>query len=242
MDFLFYVGCVGSYDKRANEAVRALGALLAELGFSFGVLGDAENCDGNEVNMVGEKGLFQLLVEKNVQQFKALNIKKVIAFSPHAYNIFKNEYPKYGGNFEAIHYTQLLREIVKSGKLHFSKKLNVCVTYHDPCFLGRYNEEYNAPREVLKSIPGVKLIEMERNKQYSLCCGGGGGNFYTGYLNGRENSPNRIRVREAYETGAEILAVSCPICLIMLDDAVKSEGLEDKLIVQEISEIVKDAL
>lgn len=136
----------------------------------------------------------------------------------------KNEYPQLGGDFEVIHYTQLLRDIIRSGRLDVSKGLNARITYHDSCLLGRYNGEYDAPREILRGILGVELLEMERSREDSFCCGGGGGNFCTGFLNGGENSPSRIRVREAYNTGAEILAVACPICNIMFTDAAKVEG------------------
>lgn len=241
-DFLYYVGCTGSYDTRGKKVAKTLGELFLESGLSFGVLGVDEDCDGNEVNVLGEKGLFQLLAEKNIQKFQKLGVKKIVTLSPHAYNVMKKEYPRYGGNFEVMHYTQLLQEIIKSGKLDISKGLNARVTYHDPCFLGRYNEEYYAPRKILQSIPGVKLVEMPRNRENSFCCGGGSGSFYTGLLDGREDSPSRIRIREAYNTGAEILAVTCPDCMVMLDDALKVEGLEDKLTIKDISEIVKAAM
>lgn len=241
LEFLYYVGCVGSYDTRANKMAKALGEIMLKSGISFGVLGSDEDCDGNEVNMLGEKGLFQFLAEKNIQKFKKLSVKKIITLSPHAYNAIKNEYPAYSGNFEVMHYTQLLRETIKSGKLNVSKGLKTRVTYHDPCFLGRYNKEYDAPRDILKSISGIELLEMKRSKENSFCCGGGAGQFYTSLLDSAENSLCRIRCREAYETGAEILAVACPVCLTMFDDAVKMEGLEDKLTVKDISEILKEA-
>ena len=215
-----------------------MGDVLTKAGLSFGILGDEEECDGNEVNMLGEAGLFDMLVEKNVGKFKDLGVKKIVTLSPHAYNAFKNDYPK---DFEVFHYTQLLRDLIKDGRLDVSDGFDAKITYHDPCFLGRHNDEYDAPREVLNSIPGVELIEMERNRENAFCCGGGGGNFYTDFLGGGEDSPARIRVREAYDTGAEILAVACPVCLTMLYDAVKVEGLEEKLKVKDVSEIVREA-
>jgi Fe-S oxidoreductase len=240
-EFLYFVGSTGSYDTRGNEIARALGEVLLKSGVSFGILGCDEDSDGNDVNTLGEKGLFQLLADKNIQTFKKLGVRNIVTLSPHAYNAMKNHYPSYGGNFEVMHYTQLLWKIIKSRKLQFSKGLNARVTYHDPCFLGRYNKEYDAPREILRAIPGIKLVEMERNREDSFCCGGGGANFYTDLLGGRENSPNRIRVREAHNTGAEILAVACPNCMTMLEDAAKEEGLEEKLVVRDVSEIVKES-
>lgn len=240
-EFLYYVGCTGSYDTRSNEIARALGEVLLKGGVSFGVLGSNEICDGNDVKMLGEEGLFKLLADHNIRMFKKLGVKKIVTLSPHAYNVIKNYYPQYGGKFEVRHYTQLLWEIIKGGKLDVSKELKARVTYHDPCFLGRHNKVYDAPREILRSIPGIELVEMERNRENSFCCGGGAANFYTGLLGGRENSPNRIRVREAYDTGAEILAVACPNCMTMLEDAVREEKLEGKLTVKCISEIVRES-
>ena len=238
-EFLYYVGCVGSYDTTSQKAAKALGDVLLQSGLSFGILGSEENCDGNEVDMLGEKGLFEKLREDNTRTFKDLGVKKIVTLSPHSYNAMKNNY---SNEFEVFHYTQVLRDLIKAGKLDVSKGFKAKVTYHDPCFLGRYNSEYDTPREILTAIPGVELIEMERNRENAFCCGGGGGNFYTDILGGGKDSPSRIRVREAHNTGANILAVACPICMLMLEDAVKTEGLEEELAVKDISEIVKESL
>ncbi len=241
-DFLYYVGCIGSYDERGMKIAQSLGHVLLSLGLSFGILGSEEGCDGNEVNGLGEKGLFELLAKDNIDTFKRLTIKKIITLSPHAYNTIKNDYPQYGGNFEVMHYTQFLRDMIKDKKIVFSKDLDSRVTYHDPCFLGRYNNEYDAPREILREIPGVELIEMERNRENSFCCGGGGANFYTDLFGSEENSPARIRIREAHATGAKILAVACPACMTMLEDALKVEDLEQEISILDISEIIERAL
>jgi Fe-S oxidoreductase len=235
------VGSTGSYDARGNEIARSLGEVLLKGGVSLGILGSDEDSDGNDVKTLGEKGLFQLLADRNIQLFKKLGVKNIVTLSPHAYNTLKNHYPLRGGSFDVMHYTQLLREILRSGKLRLSGSLNGRVTYHDPCFLGRYNKEYDAAREILQAVPGVKLVEMQRSRENSFCCGGGAANFYTDLLKRGGSSPNRIRVREAYETGAETLAVACPNCMTMLEDAAKEEGLEDKLAIKDISEIVKES-
>jgi Fe-S oxidoreductase len=235
-EFLLYVGCVGSFDEKGQKSARALGEVLLKAGVSFGILGSEEECDGNESYLLGEKRIFKMLMEKNLSLFDKLSVKKVITLSPHSYNALKNYYPN---KFEVFHYTQIFGDLISKGRLNLPVKLNARVTYHDPCFLGRHNSEYEAPRQVLKAIPGVELIEMERNRENSFCCGGGSGNFYTDFFGGGENSPARIRVREAIETGASILAIACPVCAIMLDEAVKGEGLEEKLIVKDISELVK---
>lgn len=225
-----------------KKIAQALGEVLLCSSLSFGILGSKENCDGNEVNLLGEKGLFELLALKNIEKFKELGVRKIVTLSPHAYNAMKNDYPQYGGNFEVKHYAQLLRDIIRSGEIDVSRGFNARITYHDSCFLGRHNEEYDAPREVLQSIPGIELVEMERSRENSFCCGGGQGNFYLDLLHGGENSPGRIRIREAYETGVEILAVTCPSCMTMFDDAVKTEGLDEKLTVKDVSEIVREAI
>jgi Fe-S oxidoreductase len=234
-EFLYYVGCEGSYDTFGQRMAQNLAELLVKAGVSFGILGEEELCSGNDVRLLGERGLFEMLVEKNMKTFKDLGVKKIVTLSPHDYNAFKNMYPEYGDMPEVIHYTQLLHELIKNGKIKLSS-FNAKVTYHDPCFLGRYNNIYDEPREILKSIPGIELVEMKRNKENALCCGGGCGNFYFGFLN------SKARIREAYNTGAEILAVACPSCGTMLESASKENGLEDKILIMSIPEIVKKTL
>lgn len=236
-EYLLYVGCLGSYDEVAQQMARSVAGLLARAEVSFGILGRNEGCCGNEVHNMGEMGLFQALAEKNVKQFQELGVKKVVTLSPHAFNIFKQDYRQYGANFEVFHYTQLAQELLKRGRITPTPN-RVTVTYQDPCYLGRYNKIYEEPRRILKATPGVHLVEMSRVKKDSFCCGGGSGNFFTDLLTG-ENSPGRIRVREARETGAEVLAVACPACMVMLTDAVKAEGLEGKLAVRDVSQIVQ---
>jgi len=236
-EFLFYVGDEGSFDERGIKVAKAVGTFLVRSGISIGILGSEEISDGNEVKTLGESGLFEVLVERNIKRFKELGVKKIVTLSPHGYNSIKNEYKKMGGDFEVFHYTQLLAKLIEDKKI-ILPELKMSVTYHDPCYLGRYNQEYEVPRKILKSIPGIDFREMELIKEEAFCCGGGGGNFYTSMLGSGVNSPSRIRVRQAYETGAEVLAVACPLCAKMLDDAVKDEGLDEKLRVKDISEII----
>ncbi len=240
-DFLYYVGCEGSFDNRAQSAARAIAKLLLKSGVSFGVLGVDEISDGNEVEMLGEDGLLEDLATKNIQQFSDLAVKNIITLSPHSYNVFKNRYPDFDGHFNVFHYTQILSELIKTGKLSAPETSEMRITFHDPCFLGRWNQEYDAPRKVLMAMKGVNLVEMERNKKGALCCGGGAGNFLTDFLGGSDESPARIRAREAHDVKADILAVACPNCLTMLEDAVKVEGLEDEIKVMDISEIFYQA-
>jgi Fe-S oxidoreductase len=237
-EFLYYVGCVGSYDTCSQKAAKALGTLLLKSGISFGILGEKEDCDGNEVLMLGEHSLFEHQRDKNTQMFNELGVKKIVVLSPHSYNAFKQNY---SDGFEVFHYTQLLWNLMQKGQLDISREGKTKVTFHDPCYLGRHNKEYDAPRQILRALPGVDLVEMERNKNNSFCCGGGGGNFYTGILGSGEDSPARARIREARDTGAEVLAVACPVCRMMFEDAVKTEGLEEEMAVRDIAEILAES-
>jgi len=236
-EYLFYVGCVGSYDEVGQKIARTVGRLLLDLGISVGMLGSEETCDGNEVRILGEIGLFTKLAEDNIKKFKKMGVKKIITLDPHALNVFKKDYPKLGGDFEAVHYTEILARLIEEKRVAFSG-FSGKVTYHDSCYLGRHNLIYSPPRETLRSIPGLELVEMRRNQVSAFCCGGGGGNFFTDILGGGENSPNRVRVREAFETGAQVIAVACPNCAKMLTDAVKAEEPEAKTEVLDIAEIV----
>jgi len=239
-DYLLFIGSTGSYDTRAQQVARSLSDLLNKAGVAFGILGEKEISDGNEVARIGEKGLFEELALNNVETFNENKVTKIITLSPHAFNTFKNEYPEFDGNYEVMHYSHLLKELISSGKLKLNSNLEGKITYHDSCFLGRYNNEYDLPRELLKTIPNLNLIEMERSKENSFCCGGGGGNFVTDLVGGKE-SPSNQRIREAYETGASILAVSCPICVTMFEDAIKNENLESSIVVKDLSELLLEA-
>ena len=236
-EYLLYVGCLGSYDELGQKMAKSVAALLTGAGVSFGILGSEESCCGSEVYLLGENELFRLLAQRNIQKFTELGVKKVVTLSPHAYNTMKNSYPLLGGYFELYHYTQLLCRLLREGRLKPSPG-RAKVTYHDPCFLGRYNRVYDEPREVLRAIPGLELVEMGRSRENSFCCGGGSGNFVTDLLSGSRDSPARLRVREAHKTGADILAVACPGCLTMLQDAVKVENLEGKVAVRDVSQVV----
>ena len=240
-EYLFYVGCTGSYDEVGQKMARNVAGLLLELGVSFGILADEETCDGNEVKILGETGLFTMLAQENIRKFGEKGIKKIITLDPHALNVFKKDYPALGGTFEAFHYTEIVADLIQGRKVSFpgyEKK----VSYHDPCYLGRHNLIYEPPREILKSIPGLDLREIRRNRESAFCCGGGGGNFFTDIIGTGEASPARVRVREALDTGAQILAVACPQCAKMLLDGVKAEQREEDLEVIDVAEIALRAI
>lgn len=240
-EYLLYIGCVGSYDERGKKISQALGTLLSQSGLSFGILGDRELCDGNEVRVLGETGLFEYLATANIELFRKLGINKIITLDPHAYNVFRTEYPGLGAELEVFHYTQILASVLKGNPLPL-KGFEAKVTYHDPCYLGRHGGEYTAPRQILAAIPGIDLVEMRQSKENAFCCGGGGGNFFTDILGGGEDSPNRLRVRHALETGVSILTVACPQCAKMLEDAIKVEALEAEIEVMDMAELVLKAM
>jgi Fe-S oxidoreductase len=236
-EYLLYVGDEGAFDEVGARMARSVASWMLATGISFGVLGEAEITDGNDVKALGEKDLFEHVAQENIGKFNTAGVKKIITLSPHAFNTMKSDYPALGGAFAVYHYTQVMdrRRGAKTGAF------NARVAYHDPCYLGRWNQEYLAPRNILQSVKGLKLIELDRAMSNALCCGGGGGNYYTDILGSGADSPARNRIREAGNAGVEIIAVSCPICYKMLDDALKDEGLEDRMKVMEISEILTAA-
>ena len=237
VEFLYYVGCTSAYDPRVQNVAKSLAKCLKLAGVDFGTLGDEENCCGNEVFGMGEKGLFDFLVEENVKLFNKYSVKQIVTNCPHSYHSFKNRYGQTG--FEVLHHTQLLADLVNKEKLKFSNAINKAVIYHDPCFIGKQNNVYDEPRRVLENLPGVKLVEFERRRERSLCCEGGGGRMWVDIPGERLAE---MRVKDAAEAGAEILAVACPFCLLTFEDAVKTTGLEGKLQILDVAELVAQAI
>jgi Fe-S oxidoreductase len=239
MDLLYYVGCSPSYDPRVQGIPRALVKILGRSGIDFGILGQEERCCGDAVRWLGEEGLFQELAEENLGQFNRFGPKRILTTSPHCYNVFKNDYPKLEG--ELLHYSQWLAQLLAEGKISLCDGPQVKAAYHDPCFLGRHNGIYEEPRYVLRSIPGVELVELPRNRERSLCCGGGGGRMWLG-VEQEEERPSEIRVREALQAGAELLITTCPFCLINFIEAAKTLNLEDKIRIVDLAELVGERL
>lgn len=236
-EVLFYVGCTSAYDPRVQNVPKSLALCLEKAGVNFGVLGDEESCCGSEVYGMGEKGLFEYLVEENMKIFNKYGVKQVVTSCPHGYHAFKNRYNQ--TSFEPLHHTQFLAKLVETGKLTFSKSQEKKVIYHDPCFLGKQNGIYEEPRKLIQSIPGVKLLEFDRNRARSVCCEGGGGRMWVDIQGERLAE---TRVKDAAEAGAEILAVACPYCMLTFEDAVKTTGLEGKLQIMDIAELLALAL
>jgi len=234
---LYFIGCTPAYDPRIQEIAKSLVKCFEKAGVDFGTLGNDENCCGSEVYGMGEKGLFEFLVEENMKIFNKYNIKEVVTSCPHAYHTFKNRYEQ--TIFRVQHHTQLLDNIIKNGRLRFSKELTKKVIYHDPCFLGKQNGVYDAPRRVLESVPGVKVLEFSRSKESSLCCEGGGGRMWIDVPGERLAE---IRLRDAVDSGAEIVVTACPFCLSTLEDAVRTTGFEGKIQIMDIAELLSLAL
>jgi Fe-S oxidoreductase len=236
-EVLYYVGCTSAYDPRIQGVAKSLAACLGKTGVSFGVLGDEESCCGSEVYGMGEKGLFEFLVEENMKLFNKYNVKQMVVTCPHGFHAFKNRYNQ--TSIEVQHHTQLLAKLIEEEKLTFTKEVNKKVIYHDPCFLGKQNNIYEEPRKVIESVPGVKLLEFDRSKSRSLCCEGGGGRMWIDIPGPRLAE---IRVKDAVAAGADIVAVACPFCLLTIEDAVKTTGNEGKIQIMDIAELVTQAL
>ncbi len=235
-EWLWFVGCAHSFDSRNIEISLKIVRLLSDIGVNYAILGREEGCCGNDVRRAGEEGLFELLREENIKTFDKYGIEKIFTHSPHCYNTLRNEY----NGYEVKLFLEILYDAINNGKIELKHEINKKVTYHDSCFLGRYNGIYDLPRKILESIPGIELVEMQNNRRLSICCGGGAGNIVGDYPG--EINPAKLRAREAAETDAEILAVACPFCMLMLEDAVKMEKLDDRIVVKDIVELVYESV
>ena len=237
-DVLFWVGCSGSFDDRAKLISQAMVKILNAAGVSFAILGEEEMCCGDSARRMGNEYLAQTLMSGNVEVMANYKFKKIVVTCPHGYNTLKNEYPQFGGNYEVVHHTEFLLELLRAGKLPLPKGLNGngVVTYHDSCYLGRYNEVYDPPRELLSAIPGAKLVEMDRIRHKSFCCGAGGGRMWMEETVGERI--NEKRSEGAIQSGAKTIGVACPFCLTMFEDGMKAKGEEANIQVADISELI----
>jgi len=237
VDFLFWVGCTEALEDRSTRVAQAVAKLLKLAGIKFAILGAEESCCGDPARRLGNEYLFQLQAEKNIELLKSYGVKRIVTACPHGYNTIKNEYPQFGGKFEVIHHTELIAQLIKEGKLKIKKGMGELVTYHDPCYLGRYNDIYQPPRQIIKSIPETKMVEMEQNRENGFCCGGGGGHMWLEERTGRRI--NELRTEQAIETKAQTVITACPFCLQMFDDGIKAKAAEEKLKVMDIAELVE---
>ena len=241
VEVLWFVGDYASFDPRSQRVSRALARVLHRAGVDFGILYDGERNSGNDVRRIGEEGLFETLAEQNVQTLSGCEFKRIMSTDPHSLNTVRNEYPDLGGEWEVVHHTQLLLELIEGGRLDLKQPLSYAVTYHDPCYLGRHNGVYEAPREVLHRL-GCTLVEMPRNRDNSFCCGAGGGRIWIPDQPGQER-PSENRIREAVAlAGVELFVVCCPKDVTMFEDAIKTSGNAERITLRELTELVEEAL
>jgi len=241
-DFLFWVGCAGAFDDRYKKVTRAFTKILSFLKVNYAVLGKEESCTGDPARRAGNEMLYQMQALMNIETFSHYDVKKILTICPHCYNIFKNDYPDLGGNYEVIHYTQFLQKFIEEGKLKINSSLfkDKKITFHDPCYLGRANGEYEAPRNVLKAIPS-KQVEMKRHKSFALCCGAGGGQMFKEAENG-DKEVFIERTEEALASGANVIATSCPFCMTMMTDGLKYKNKEEEVFNYDIAELIVMAM
>jgi Fe-S oxidoreductase len=240
MEILYFPGCYYSYDRRMRKATEATVKILNAAGVDFGILGSKETCCGESIRKTGAEELFKQLAKENIKNFIDAGVKKILVSSPHCYHTFKNEYIDFKVDFEIVHITQYLFELINDGRLKLNNKLAKKVTYHDPCYLGRHNNIYDEPREVLNAISGLKLVEMAETRKDSLCCGGGGGRIWMETPKGERFSD--IRMEQASAVKAEVLVTSCPYCITNFEDSKLNMAESEAIEVKDLTEIVAEAL
>jgi Fe-S oxidoreductase len=236
---LYHVGCTPSFDERAQRVAKSIVGVLQRAGVAFGVL-EQEKCSGETALVMGERALFEELAEQNLQRFSKADISQILTTSPHDFNCFLKDYPEQIRKIHIMHYTQFFSDLVDRGGLIFQRSIPRKVTYHDPCYLGKHNQIYEEPRKLLMAVPGLELVEMKRNRQESLCCGGGGGRMWADFDEAAHLA--ETRVLEALETGADTLATACPYCLINFEDALKVLDKEDSIVIRDVSEILLESM
>jgi heterodisulfide reductase subunit D len=242
-EILFWVGCAGSFDARAQSITRAFVTILNKVGISYAILGNEEMCTGDPARRAGNEFQFQMLAYQNIQLLNQYNIKKIVTACPHCFNTLKNEYPELGGKYEVIHHTTLLQELIDEGKIKIKEGgvfKGKKITYHDSCYLGRSNHIYEAPRKVIEALD-ASLVEMKRCKSNGLCCGAGGAQMFKEEEKGTTRV-NLERTKEAVETNASIIAAACPFCNTMMSDGVKLKEQEKNIQVLDIAELVAQSL
>jgi Fe-S oxidoreductase len=238
-DVLFWVGCAGSFDQRAQKITKAFATILNKVGINYAILGAEEACTGDPARRAGNEFLFQMMAYQNIQTLNNYGIKKIVTTCPHCFNIFKNEYPELGGTYEVVHHTSFLQGLIDEGKIKLKDDgtfKGKRITYHDSCYLGRANDIYEAPRRVLEALD-AELVEMKRCRKNGFCCGAGGAQMF------KEEEPGKIRINwdranEAIDTGSSIVAAACPFCNTMLTDGVKAAEREENVQVLEVAELV----
>jgi len=224
IEVLFWVGCAGSYEDRAKRVSKALVEILDSAGVSFAILGNEETCTGDSARRMGNEYLFQTLAQQNVETLNGHKVKKIVTNCPHCMNCLKNEYGDFGGDYEVLHGSQLVSQLIQAGRVRLTAPIPETITFHDPCYLGRYNGAYDAPRDILRAIPGLELTELERSREKGLCCGAGGGRMWMEEKLG--SRINQERMKEIAASGASSVGVSCPFCMVMIGNAKDEIGVD----------------
>lgn len=242
-DILFFVGCAGSFDQRAQKITKAFATILQKIGVNFAILGKEEICNGDPARRAGNEFLFQMMAYQNIKLLDGYGIKKIVTTCPHCFNILKNEYPALGGNYEVVHHTVFLQQLIDEGKIRMKESgefKGKKITYHDSCYLGRANNIYEAPRKVLEALD-IELTEMKRSRSNGFCCGAGGSQVFKEEEKGTQRVNNE-RAREAIATGAQIIASNCPYCMTMLTDGVKYNQKEEEVKVIDLAELIAGSM
>jgi len=239
-EILFFGCCYLSYDPRMKKVARATAEILNKAGVDYGILGTSESCCGESIRKTGAEDTYTKLAKENIKAFIDNGVKKIVVSSPHCYEAFKNEYAEFMVNFEVIHMTEFLLQLIKDGRLEITGNYEKQLTYHDPCYLGRHNNIFDQPREILSSIPGLTLMEMAASRRNSLCCGGGGGRVWMETPKGERFSD--LRVEQARAIGAEVLATACPYCISMFEDSRLTLDVEDSIEIKDITEIIQEVI
>ncbi|MCX8010989.1 MAG: (Fe-S)-binding protein, partial [Ignavibacteria bacterium] len=239
-EYLFWVGCAGAFDARYKKVSRALVKILQLVGIDFMVLGKEEKCNGDAARRLGNEYLAQMLIKENIQTLENYGVKKIITTCPHCFHSLKNEYKLFGGNYDVIHHSELIQQFISSEKLKLKNTQSTKITYHDSCYLGRYNNIYEQPRKIINQISGLNLVEMNRSKDKGFCCGAGGGRMWMEETQGKRI--NIERTEEALALNPDCIASACPFCLTMLEDGIKSKEVSEKVKVKDLAEIVADAI
>jgi Fe-S oxidoreductase len=239
-EYLYFVGCAGSFDDRNTKIATAFVKMLQKAGVDFAILGKEENCTGDPARRIGNEYLYQTLAKTNVETMNRYKFKKVITACPHCFNAIKNEYPQLGGNYEVVHHTDFLYGLIREGHLTPVRPLPQTVTYHDSCYLGRYNEVYDAPREILKSIPGAEVVDAPLSKEKGRCCGAGGGRMWMEERVGKR--VNHQRLEDLQTVNPNVVASACPFCITMLKDATRDKGVDEAIQTKDVVELLAESI
>jgi Fe-S oxidoreductase len=244
MDVLFWVGCAGSFDERAKKTTSAFAELMQIANINFRILGTEERCTGDPARRSGNEYLADMLTKMNIETMNTYNVKTIVTTCPHCFNTLKNDYPQFGGVYDVMHHSQYVKELIETGKLLIDKEKTTvssdAITYHDSCYLGRYNNEYEAPRALLENVPGLTIIEVNKSQDKGFCCGAGGGRMFMEETVG--DRVNITRTNELLATGAKTIAVNCPFCTTMITDGVKAADMVDSVQIRDISEILLESI